>query len=103
MPIDNYSPDSEMESSTPAEGGEETTDKSTEEEDGYSTALVPKAFFKQEMKPGDTETIKVLKVYEGDYEVECAGYDNKESGNESSGPPASAMDESMSSMDKLAM
>ncbi len=38
---------------------------------GMSSALLPKSISGRELKPGDTITLKVVKTYEDEIEVEC--------------------------------
>lgn len=48
---------------------EKGDEKSDETEDQLS--LVPKHFFKDEMKPGDREMVEVVEAYEGEYSIKC--------------------------------
>lgn len=51
-----------------ADGGEDETE-STEEEDSPQSFLLDKAAFGDKVQPGDTLTVKVVEVYEDDVEV----------------------------------
>lgn len=103
MAYDNYgSEDGMNEETTASKPSEEGNDKEESMEDeGRETALLPKSFFRDEMKVGDTETIKVVRAYEDDYEVECY-YEGDEKEGDSS-KRESEMDKAQSGLDKLAM
>lgn len=73
MPDDYYEDDGEtMTKEAPAEDSDETEAQS---------ALVPKSFFsgKDELKVGDTEKVRVLRLMDDEVEIECVkkGYDEE--------------------------
>ena len=83
---DYPTPEPEM----PAEPGAEAPEDM--ESDGESSALLPKSLV-GEVQPGDTVTLKVLHVYEDEYEVAPV---------ESGDGPGTPMDEAESGLDRMA-
>ena len=60
-----------------AESAPETKDNKSEETED-NLALVPKAFFKDEPKPGMREMVEVVEVYEGEVSIKCVYGDKDE-------------------------
>jgi len=52
--------------------------KSDETED--QLALVPKSFFKDEMKPGDREMVEVMEIYDDEVSIRCVYGDKDDKG-----------------------
>lgn len=54
---------------------------SDKEDTSSQSALVPKSFFagKESMEPGDTETVRILRVLDNEVEIECVkeGYNEE--------------------------
>lgn len=102
MAYDNYGSEGGMDETTASKGMMEDEEKEEESgEAGKETALLPKSFFRDKMEVGDTETIKVVRAYDDDYEVEC--YYEGDEENKDSSKRESEMDKAQSGLDKLAM
>lgn len=71
-------------------------DEGKGEDDGSENFLIPKGSIKGDVQPGQSLTVKVVKIYGDEIEVQIQNEGDKESA------PKSAMDESMGSMDSMA-
>jgi len=61
--------------------------------------LVPLSFFKKNVKPGDTEKVKVMSIQDGEAVIKCVyGGDKDDGGGEDEVSDASAPDEAEDSM-----
>jgi len=55
----------------------DTKDDNKSDETEDQLALVPKSFFKNDMKPGDREKVEVVEVYEDEVSIKCI-YEKKD-------------------------
>ena len=60
--------------------------------------LVPLSFFKKDVKPGDTEKVKVLSIQDGEAVIKCVYGNDKDDGGGEEVSDASASDEVEDSM-----
>ena len=61
--------------------------------------LVPLSFFKNDVKPGDTEKVKVMSIQDGEAVIKCVYSEDKDDeGDEEEMSDASAPDEAEDSM-----
>lgn len=91
------SPPTGPEEAPPAAEETPPADESQQEQGEAETTVVPKAFFGEEVKPGDTCTIRVESVGENEVVVTYEGEPGKEEGQESGrygpgGPPSELRD-----------
>jgi len=94
MPEDYY--DSDEESSDDSDMDMEKQESDTAEE---KMGLVPLSFFKKDVKPGDTEKVKVLSIQDGEAVIKCVyGGDKDDGGDADDVSDASAPDEAEDSM-----
>ena len=93
MPEDYY--DSDEGSSDDSDMDMEHQESDTAEE---KMGLVPLSFFKKDVKPGDTEKVKVMSIQDGEAVIKCVyGNDKDDEGGEEVSD-ASAPDEAEDSM-----
>ena len=93
--MDDYY-DSDEESSDDSGMDMEMHESNTAEE---KMGLVPLSFFKGEVKPGDTEKVKVMSIQDGEAVIKCVYSEDKEDeGGEEEMSDASAPDEAEDSM-----
>lgn len=70
MAAENYYPDEEQPMGDTSTTATPIPKKEEEEDEGEETALLPMSLFPgMDLKPGDTKTIKVVRVYEDEVEV----------------------------------
>jgi hypothetical protein len=88
--------DSDEESSDDSDMDMEMHESNTAEE---KMGLVPLSFFKGEVKPGDTEKVKVMSIQDGEAVIKCVyGSDKDDGGDADDVSDASAPDEAEDSM-----
>ena len=97
MPEDYY--DSDEESSDDSDMDMEKQESDTAEE---KMGLVPLSFFKKDVKPGDTEKVKVMSIQDGEAVIKCVYSGDKDDGDDGGGEEdmssASSADEAEDSM-----
>lgn len=80
MMDDESAPSSAEDASVANDSNDTDDEKSDSTED--QLALVPKHFFKSEMKPGDREMVEVVESYEGEYSIKCLYEEDDETDSE---------------------
>jgi len=90
--MDDESAPASAEDASVANDTNDTKDDNKSEETEDQLSLVPKHFFKREMKPGDREMVEVVEAYDGEYSIKCIydESDDKEEESDDEGEYASA-------------